>query len=428
MIKREGNLIGNPQSSILYIGLIPFEWDEENLKAVVCGTGNVLDVRLGFDHIGKNKGYAFVEYETPQQAQKAIQLLGQINIMHPGARVAKKLRIELSKEGFRTGNSESKSIIPFNLGRIPPSVQLPQEVISKYPQLQQAGAPQIPNTVTAPTNGGFGQDSYKSPQPQAPPSTNGIPAIPDEYMQAASVLPRVSELPFAKPDKINENLGSIPPPELIQLVANVKAMLSSTNASRAAEVFQLSPNLATATAQALLLMGFVNEEVIQEAMKAGNATPQPPHIPIQPQQPIYNQVIGQQGFGQPPQGFGGPQGYGQAQSFGQPQNFGQAQNFGQVQNFGLVQNYGGQTFGNQYGRGRSFQQPQPPQQHQPTPPPSQQQSKWPHLPLSTQMKLSNVAPDQAELIAQVLSLTPDQMMALPPDRQQMVASIRQQYL
>lgn len=44
------------------------------------------------------------------------------------------------------------------------------------------------------------------------------------------------------------------------------------------------------------------------------------------------------------------------------------------------------------------------------------------------MKLSNVAPDQAELIVQVLSLTPDQINALPPDRQQMVAGIRQQYL
>lgn len=395
MIKREG---GGSQSSILYIGLIPFEWDEENLKAVVCGTGNVMEVRLGFDHVGKNKGYAFVEYETAQQAQKGIQLLSQINIMHPGSRTTKKLRVELSKEGFKTGNNEAKSIIAFNPARVPPGVQLPQEIINRLSQSQQA-----PNhQMNARPNGVHGQDSYNSPQPQAPPTANGGVAIPDEYMQAANVLPRVAELPFAKPDKINENLGSIPPPELIQLIANVKAMLASSSASRASDVFQISPNLATATAQALLLMGFVNEEVILEAMKAGNGTPQPQQQPVQPPQQ-YNQNYGQQRGNHPPQNYPGQQGYGQQGNFNQQ--------------------YGGQNYNDQYGRGQNFQQQQ---SHQPNPPP--QQSKWPHLPLSTQMKLSNVAPDQAELIAQVLSLTPDQLNALPPDRQQMVASIRQQYL
>lgn len=405
MIKREGGPLGSSPSSILYIGLIPFDWDEENLKAVVCGTGNVLDVRLGFDHVGKNKGYAFVEYETPQQAQRAIQLLGQVTISQPGGRMMKKLRIELSKEGFRTGNSEQKSIVSFNPARLPPGVHFPPEVLNNNPQLLQAQNFQQPmhQAPNSHPNGAYAQGTF-SPQPQA--ATPNQPSIPDTYMQAASTLPRVAELPFAKPDKINENLGSIPPPELIQLIANVKMMLSLTNSGRAAEVFQISPNLATATAQALLLMGFVNEEVILEAMKAGTGTPQPQ---AQPQQQNHNQNYQQQGYGQPPQGYGGPQGYQQAQNIGQ------------------AQNYGNQNYGDQYGRGRGFQLQQSP------PPPSSanaapQQGKWPNLPLSTQMKLSNVAPDQAELIAQVLSLGPEQISALPPDRQQMVASIRQQYL
>lgn len=403
MIKREGVPQGNLQSSILFVGLIPFEWDESNLKAIVCGTGNVLDVRLGFDHVGKNKGYAFVEYETQQQAQRAIELLSQITITQPGTRITKKLRIELSKEGFRTGNSDFKSIIPFNPSRVPPGVQFPPEMARNYPQLLQAAGGQNIQQNYNSANGSYGQQSYNSPPPTQP--VNGQPSIPNEYMQAANVLPRVSELPFAKTDNINESLASIPPPELIQLIANVKTMLSTANASRAAEVFQISPNLATATAQALLLMGFVNEEVILEAMKADTGTPQPQMVQPPPQlQQQYNQA-----FGQNPQVYTAPQGYGQGQNYG-------GQSYQQ-------QNFGGQNFGDQYG-GRGYQQGSPPPQASPPP----QQSKWPHLPLSTQMKLSNVPSDQADLIVQVLSLTTDQISALPPDRQQMVAGIRQQYL
>lgn len=44
------------------------------------------------------------------------------------------------------------------------------------------------------------------------------------------------------------------------------------------------------------------------------------------------------------------------------------------------------------------------------------------------MKLGALPPDQADLVAQVLSLPPDQISSLPPEKQTMVAGIRQQYL
>lgn len=338
---------GPSSSSILYIGLIPFEWDEENLKSVVCGTGNVLDVRLGFDHVGKNKGYAFVEFETPQQAYQAKNLLSQVQILHPGSKTPKRLRIELSKEGFRTGNNENKRVIPFNMAHLPPSVQLPQEVIAKFPQLQQLSRPPLQYPMYLPNNGG----GFEAPMPQPPAQQANwaAPVIPERYSAATKMLPHVAQLPFATPDKINQTLSQIPPTQLIELIANLKNILSGPGALRAPDVFQISPALATTAAQALLLMGLIDEEVIQEAMKAGT---QPP-----------------------PQNVGG------------------------------------------YNKGYSQ-----------SPPPAATQSKWPHLPLSTQMKLGNLPPDQAELIAQVLSLPADQINSLPPDRQQMVASIRQQYL
>lgn len=376
-MRRNGPSLGSAPSSILYIGLIPFEWDEDNLKAVVCGTGNVLDVRLGFDHVGKNKGYAFVEFESPQQALHAKTVLAQVQIMHPGSRTAKRLRIELSKEGFRTGNNDNKSVIPFNPAHLPPSVQLPQEVLSKHPQLQQMLSQQMLSQQMPPQNYGNPPARAAGPTPAATP-TSGTWAMPDRYVTATSTLPHVTPLPFATSDKINQTLSQIPPAQLVELIANLKNILGSSNAARAADVFQISPALAPTAAQALLLMGLIDEEVIQEALKAGAAPAATPAYV----------------------GAGGPT-YGSNASYGG--------------NGGTVP-YGGSGANAPYGG------------NAPGFPGGAPQSKWPHLPLSTQMKLSNLPADQAELIAQVLSLPADQISALPPDRQQMVASIRQQYL
>lgn len=42
-------------SNILYVGLVPYEWDEETVKSVVCGSGNIVDVRLQYDFQGKTE-------------------------------------------------------------------------------------------------------------------------------------------------------------------------------------------------------------------------------------------------------------------------------------------------------------------------------------------------------------------------------------
>lgn len=367
-MRRNGPSLGSGPSSILYIGLIPFEWDEDNLKAVVCGTGNVLDVRLGFDHVGKNKGYAFVEFESPQQALHAKTVLAQVQIMHPGSRTAKRLRIELSKEGFRTGNNDNKSVIPFNIAHLPPSVQLPQEVFAKHPQSQHQQHQPQPQQMAPAQN--YGNPNVVGPANGNLPGGNGNSAwaMPERFVTATSTLPHVTPLPFATPDKINQTLSQIPPAQLVELIANLKNILGGPNAARAADVFQISPALAPTAAQALLLMGLIDEEVIQEALKAGAAP-----------------------------------------------NAAPAYAGGNVPSYGGNAFYGGNAppYG---GNAPAFSGGAP------------QQSKWPHLPLSTQIKLGNLPADQAELIAQVLSLPADQIGTLPPDRQQMVASIRQQYL
>lgn len=268
----------------------------------------------------------------------------------------------------------------------------------------------------------------------APPSSSN--SLPEESLKATQFLAMPTKLPFEIPDKINETLSQIPPPQLIELIANLKNMLNSTDPMRAAEVFRLSPNLAAAATQALLLMGFIDEEVIQEAMKAEVANTSAPPIPqAQPYPNSFNPS--NQGYNNttPPMGAYPPNYGHQPRKFpNQSTNFGQNPNFNQKQGYPNNQNhnYGGnsnppppQRFGSGYPPNQNLHQNLPRVSPVPMAPPTT--SRWPHLPHLAQMKLANVPVEQAELIAQVLSLTPEQIIELPPDRQNMVAGIKQQY-
>lgn len=355
---------GATTSNVVYIGLIPFDWDEETIKSVVTGSGPVTEVRLGYDYAGKNKGFCFIEYETSEEAQKAIPVLSQIKIMTPGSRQAyKKLRIELSKEGFRANTSDVKRVIPIMRNKLPPNVQLP-------PEMNNGMAPQQPAPVQ------FAQGAT----PAAPLPNNGPSLMPPELTLASRNLPQVQKLPFEIPDEINENLSKISPPQLIELIANLKNILAGPNSARAPDVFQISPHLATAASQALLLMGFIDSDVITQSMNNPvNVAPPPPQQ--QQQMPSYGQFMPPQ----PPLPPLPPQ----------PQN----------------------SYGTPYNQGQM-----------PPPPNMPSNPKWSHLPPQTQAKLAAMAPDQADLVAQVLSLPADQISSLPPDRQSMVTAIRAQYL
>lgn len=249
-------------SSVLYVGLIPFDWDEETLKSVVSGSGRIVDVRLGFDYAGKNKGFCFIEYASPQEANRGMVLLGQVKIGTPGQKLQfKRLRIELSKEGFRAGASEQKQVLNLPRTRLPPNIQLPPEMMGPSSGNPGISGPSGANVKTA------------SPAPVAQNGGGSGGLMPTNFIPLT--LPKVERLPFEASDKISETLSQIPPEQLVQLIANLKNTLSGPDAGRAADVFQILPHLATAAAQALLLMGFIDNDVISGAMKSALSTPQP---------------------------------------------------------------------------------------------------------------------------------------------------------
>lgn len=370
--RNQGGSQANSNSTVLFVGLVPFDWDENNVRSVVCGSGKIVDVRMGFDYEGKNKGFVFVEYQTHEEALHGLRLLNQVMVNGPKP---KKLRVELSKENLRANApSSSKPLLQLSRSHLPNNVQLPPEMLNAVP------APSFYNQL--PVQPGMNQQNNMHPQMNQQNFMNNVPQQPGGQIQPGSStptggarnLPQPAALPFKTPDKISENLSHIPPAQLIELIANLKTVLSGPNATRAPEVFQLSPFLASSAAQALLLMGFINTEVINEAVAAPKyeSTPQPTNVDINNYQqqhlPQYNN------------------------------NNNNYQN--SYQGNGLPSN----------------------------PATAPQISKWPYLPIPTQQKLAAMPPEQADLIAQVLTIPPEQIPTLEPEKQVMVSNLRAQYL
>lgn len=81
------------QNKKLYVGSLPYSLTEEQLKDVFVPYGAVVSVRIVTDKFtGKSKGFGFVEMDTQEAAQKAIEAVhgsevgGRtlvVNIAHP---------------------------------------------------------------------------------------------------------------------------------------------------------------------------------------------------------------------------------------------------------------------------------------------------------------------------------------------------------
>lgn len=72
----------------LFVGNLSWKATEENLKAHFESVGTVLTVRIIVDiYTGKSKGFGFVEMETPEAAQRAIQELNEKPFMDRPIRV-----------------------------------------------------------------------------------------------------------------------------------------------------------------------------------------------------------------------------------------------------------------------------------------------------------------------------------------------------
>lgn len=67
---------GDGPSSTLFVGNISFKTQQGNLERFFSQCGPVKAVRIAMGDDGRAKGFAHVEFETPEAAQKALEMNG----------------------------------------------------------------------------------------------------------------------------------------------------------------------------------------------------------------------------------------------------------------------------------------------------------------------------------------------------------------
>lgn len=90
----------------LFVGNLSWKATEDSLKPLFERYGNVLSVKIIVDqYTGKSKGFGFVEMETAEDAEKAIQGLNETPVLERNIRVS--LAQERSERPERTGGFRS---------------------------------------------------------------------------------------------------------------------------------------------------------------------------------------------------------------------------------------------------------------------------------------------------------------------------------
>lgn len=212
--------------------------------------------------------------------------------------------------------------------------------------------------------------------PMPPMSAGGVAA---PLQQGGSTLPQLPsgvDIPAGlnAPDAISRTLSALPPPQLLEIMGQMKGLVT-TDPLKATELLRQAPQLSYAIFQALLLMNLVDTSVLTQVIENAAAPaaapvpvaappppPPPPVVPVQ-QQPV-------------------PQQYAVYHPV-----------------------------------------PTPPQAQYVPPPPQQQQQQQPQPQPQPQVQND---PQRAALIQQVLSLTPEQIGALPADQQTQIMMLKHQ--
>ncbi len=66
----------------IYVGNIPSQATEPDLKTLFSQAGDVVSVKIPKDHqTGQSRGFAFVEMSTRREAQKAVSMLNKRGFM-----------------------------------------------------------------------------------------------------------------------------------------------------------------------------------------------------------------------------------------------------------------------------------------------------------------------------------------------------------
>jgi len=233
-------------------------------------------------------------------------------------------------------------------------------------------------------------------QPIAQPSQPMLPPLPPGQ-----------DLPpgLTCPDAISRTLSQLPPDQILSVLAQLKGLVTSDPA-KAIELLRQAPQLSYAIFQALLLLGLVDTSVLAQVVDQAASAPAPPPQPMAMPPPQHlppppHQMPAQSPF----PGYPHPPQPGQPGALPLPQ----------------------------YPPHMAHLHPGM-QQHAPTPPPQYQQPPPPipppqmQMPPPPQQQPPQVADQQMAMIRQILTMTQQQIDALPPPERAQLLQVRQQFL
>ncbi|EYE91658.1 putative polyadenylation factor subunit CstF64 [Aspergillus ruber CBS 135680] len=233
----------------VFLGNIPYNLTEEQVKDILSSAGTVTKFRLMMNpETGKPKGYGFADFADADAAASAVRNLNDYEIM------GRKIRVDWPH------NNEKDSV--------PEDYSQPSQI--PVQDIQMGSAPQ-----------------GSAPLPPLPPGVE---------------LPPHLDCPNA----ISQTLSSLPPNQLLDVLAQMKSLVMADPA-RATELLRQAPQLAYAIFQALLLMNLVDYStlgtVVEQAAQPAAAAP-PPAQAFQPfnavpTPPIVNQPFVPQATPQP---------------------------------------------------------------------------------------------------------------------------------
>lgn len=131
---------------VVYVGHLPYDMTEEQIKDVFKTVGPVKQIRLVFDRqTGKSKGFAFVQYYKPESAQSAVRNLDkykvgnmQLKVNYSSGKFFDKNQrgTKQGTEGNQQANDEGAGIVPEIVDFVS-SVGIPQkqQLIGELKQL-----------------------------------------------------------------------------------------------------------------------------------------------------------------------------------------------------------------------------------------------------------------------------------------------------
>ncbi|KTW32669.1 uncharacterized protein T551_00154 [Pneumocystis jirovecii RU7] len=206
-------MASKPPSKVVFVGNIPYDVSEEQLKDIFRQIGPINRFRLVFDkETNKPKGYGFCEYPDVATASAAVRNLNNHDIN------GRQLRVDFAESDPAQDNNRR---------------QQQSSVQHEEPSLQQNKSDILP------------------PLPQGTMPQPGISVI----------------------DAISRTLSTLPPLQLLDIISQLKALVH-INPEQAHALLLQSPQLSYAVFQAMLMMNLVEASVLQRVV-ASTGLPQP---------------------------------------------------------------------------------------------------------------------------------------------------------